>query len=587
MGLVGPRVLNYLSESKVKAATIQIQSFASSLDLFYLDLGRYPTTSEGLAALVQRPGGATEWNGPYLKNNAVPNDPWGHPYMYRSPGEHSPYEIVSLGSDGQEGGTGTAADIKSSELQDDWTRWAESGFTLLETVCVLAIIAMLAAIALPAIPRATSRTALEAYALQTAALLKGDRNAAIRDRRRGPNRTQLAVEDDPLRRERARGAIAGRRHLQRDPRRSMRRPCQRVGHPVSSVRNVLRRHDFPRAARRRLRSPHHLADGGNRGCSSPRPLRVRPERGPRPERADLPSSRSSSRLPSRPSAWRPSDRSWQEICAGPEGSSSISRSSRPCARSRPGLPDRANLAAGTLSGDMHGQAWSVDIAPLPDDGVNPRAAKVWTPQTVAVAVQSPSGARFQARNHPPRQRNRWRNETCALVPSLASGESGFTLLEALIAVALTGVILAMLATVTGHWMANWRTGFDRVQSADLLGLGVDRIAADLAAAEYVSLGGDQRADFLRRDGIRPSPLCGPRLAQTRRPGLKSSGWGKTRTHGGGCSSAPGRPSRQSRRTPWKRARLNLPIRSCWCGRRFAFPSPSRAATASGKTVGRM
>jgi general secretion pathway protein G len=117
MGLVGPRVLNYLSESKVKAATIQIQSFASSLDLFYLDLGRYPSTSEGLVALAQRPGGASGWNGPYLKNNAVPNDPWGHPYKYRSPGERSPYEIISLGSDGQEGGTGNAADIKSWELR--------------------------------------------------------------------------------------------------------------------------------------------------------------------------------------------------------------------------------------------------------------------------------------------------------------------------------------------------------------------------------------------------------------------------------------------------------------------------------------
>src|SRR5450631_1664731 len=117
MGLVGPRVLNYLSQSKVKAATIQIQSFSSSLDLFYLDLGRYPSTSEGLTALVTRPGGASSWNGPYLKNNSVPNDPWGHPYKYQSPGERSPYEIISLGSDGQEGGTGTAADIKSSELK--------------------------------------------------------------------------------------------------------------------------------------------------------------------------------------------------------------------------------------------------------------------------------------------------------------------------------------------------------------------------------------------------------------------------------------------------------------------------------------
>ena len=78
---------------------------------------------------------------------------------------------------------------------------------------------------------------------------------------------------------------------------------------------------------------------------------------------------------------------------------------------------------------------------------------------------------------------------------LHSGESGFTLLEALIAVALTGLLLGMLATVTGHWMANWRTGFGRVQNADLLGLGVDRIAADLAAAEYVSLEADKRFFF--------------------------------------------------------------------------------------------
>lgn len=115
MSLVGPRVLNYLSESKVKAAAIQIQSFGNSLDLFYLDLGHYPTTSQGLAALVQRPAGETGWNGPYLQKGYVPNDPWGHPYRYRSPSEHGPYEIVSLGSSGREGGTGTAVAIKSWE----------------------------------------------------------------------------------------------------------------------------------------------------------------------------------------------------------------------------------------------------------------------------------------------------------------------------------------------------------------------------------------------------------------------------------------------------------------------------------------
>src|SRR5215831_9004300 len=113
MAIVGPRVLNYLGESKVKAAKIQIESFSSALDLFYLDMGRYPASSDGLVALVQRPGNAQEWNGPYLKGSVVPNDPWGHPYVYRSPVDHAPYEIVSFGSDGQEGGTGTAADISS------------------------------------------------------------------------------------------------------------------------------------------------------------------------------------------------------------------------------------------------------------------------------------------------------------------------------------------------------------------------------------------------------------------------------------------------------------------------------------------
>jgi general secretion pathway protein G len=112
MALVGPRVLNYLSESKAKAAKIQIESFASALDLYYLDLGRYPTTNEGLAALTQG-NNAPGWNGPYLRGGVVPNDPWGHGYVYRSPGQRAPYDIVSLGSDGQEGGSGTAADIAS------------------------------------------------------------------------------------------------------------------------------------------------------------------------------------------------------------------------------------------------------------------------------------------------------------------------------------------------------------------------------------------------------------------------------------------------------------------------------------------
>ena len=111
VGLIGPRVLNYLGESKVKTARIQIQGFSSALDLYYLDTGRYPTGSEGLSALVQRSSGAASWNGPYLKGGNVPNDPWGKPYIYRSPGEHGNYDITSYGADGQEGGTGTAFDV--------------------------------------------------------------------------------------------------------------------------------------------------------------------------------------------------------------------------------------------------------------------------------------------------------------------------------------------------------------------------------------------------------------------------------------------------------------------------------------------
>jgi general secretion pathway protein G len=116
MGLIGPRVLNYLSESKVKAAKIQLQSFGSALDLFYLDAGRFPSTAEGLTALVQRTPGVAAWNGPYLKGGNVPHDPWNNAYVYRSPGERGAYEIMSYGSDGQEGGSGIAADISTDNL---------------------------------------------------------------------------------------------------------------------------------------------------------------------------------------------------------------------------------------------------------------------------------------------------------------------------------------------------------------------------------------------------------------------------------------------------------------------------------------
>ncbi len=100
-GVVGPRVIDYFSRSKAEIARLQIDQLGASLDLFRLDVGRYPTTQEGLAALVARPGNAAQWHGPYLKGTSVPADPWGRAYQYRSPGgEGRGYDLFSLGDAG-------------------------------------------------------------------------------------------------------------------------------------------------------------------------------------------------------------------------------------------------------------------------------------------------------------------------------------------------------------------------------------------------------------------------------------------------------------------------------------------------------
>jgi len=111
--LVGPRVIGYLGSSRTKAAKVQIESLGSALELYKLDTGNYPSTSEGLKALVQAPSGAGGWNGPYLTKWEVPNDPWGRPDIYSSPGQHGPYDIISLGADNQAGGTGENQDVNS------------------------------------------------------------------------------------------------------------------------------------------------------------------------------------------------------------------------------------------------------------------------------------------------------------------------------------------------------------------------------------------------------------------------------------------------------------------------------------------
>jgi general secretion pathway protein G len=111
--LVAPRVIGYLGSSRTKAAKVQIQSLTTALELYKVDTGRYPTTGEGLKALVEAPPGASSWGGPYLTKKEVPNDPWGKAYVYRSPGEHGAFDISSLGADNQPGGTGENEDITS------------------------------------------------------------------------------------------------------------------------------------------------------------------------------------------------------------------------------------------------------------------------------------------------------------------------------------------------------------------------------------------------------------------------------------------------------------------------------------------
>lgn len=109
-GLVGPSVLNQLGGAKTKTARIQIKDLEQALEMYKLDVGVYPSTSDGLDALVQKPGDADGWNGPYLKSG-VPQDPWKHEYHYVYPGTQAEFDIYSLGQDGAEGGEGESADV--------------------------------------------------------------------------------------------------------------------------------------------------------------------------------------------------------------------------------------------------------------------------------------------------------------------------------------------------------------------------------------------------------------------------------------------------------------------------------------------
>jgi general secretion pathway protein G len=112
-GLVAPQFFRQLGKSEQKVAAAQIESFGKALDAYRLDLSRYPSSDEGLKALVTKPASAdARWQGPYLKKD-VPRDPWGNAYQYRAPAGDKDYEITSLGKDGVSGGDGENADVKS------------------------------------------------------------------------------------------------------------------------------------------------------------------------------------------------------------------------------------------------------------------------------------------------------------------------------------------------------------------------------------------------------------------------------------------------------------------------------------------
>ncbi len=114
-GLVGPQVMKHLGGAKSKTAKVQIGDISQALDMYRLDMGSYPSTDQGLAALVNNPGGSNGWNGPYLSKNTVPKDPWNNEYQFRSPGEHGTFDLYSFGLDARQGGDGENQDINSWE----------------------------------------------------------------------------------------------------------------------------------------------------------------------------------------------------------------------------------------------------------------------------------------------------------------------------------------------------------------------------------------------------------------------------------------------------------------------------------------
>lgn len=115
VGLVGPRMMQQLGGAKADTAKLQIADLSAALDLYYIDVGTYPSTEQGLQALLSAPSNADNWNGPYLKKQRIPDDPWGESFKYKFPGESAEYDLLSLGADKAPGGEGNAQDQVSRQ----------------------------------------------------------------------------------------------------------------------------------------------------------------------------------------------------------------------------------------------------------------------------------------------------------------------------------------------------------------------------------------------------------------------------------------------------------------------------------------
>ena len=177
MGLVGPRVLGYLTDARVRSARLQIDSLSAALDLFYLDTGRYPSQSEGLEVLINRAPSLDRWNGPYLQQASLPLDPWGQPYQSEVPAAQALTRSSHWVRTVVRAAPAMPAISPAGRRSRD-----EQGFALVELVLALAILGLVAGIVFPRAVRAPGPAELRAAADRVAAILRTDRNAALRQR---------------------------------------------------------------------------------------------------------------------------------------------------------------------------------------------------------------------------------------------------------------------------------------------------------------------------------------------------------------------------------------------------------------------